>query len=284
MKKLLLILFVFISLAEVFGQSFYNYRRGRNIIASVGTGTSTYFGDLKNRGDYFDTKPNINLGLQYVFTDRIAVRAEAQWFKLAGDDADSNDEELRNRNLSFTSNNLEINVVGMINLFPYGIRYYQRPAFNLYGFAGIAYLYFNPMAEYEGQKYALQPINTEGANYSRSTIVIPYGIGMKYKVNPFFNLVIEGGFRQTFTDYLDDVSDKYIDNSTFTNPTHAILADRGQELGNNPKNAGSIRGNPDRNDNYFILSAKIEFYLPPQILNFSGKKRPGKNKQRSRRR
>ena len=267
MKKLLLIFFVFISLAEVMGQSFYNYKRGRDIIASIGTGTTTYFGDLKPNGDYFDPKFNLNLGLQYFFNTRISARVEAQWFSLEGADSETGENGKINRNLSFVSNNYELNAVGIVQAFPNATRYYQRPAFNVYGFAGIGLLYFNPKAEYQGKKYALQPIQTEGVSYSRVTIVIPYGIGIKYKINPFFNIGLEGGFRQTFTDYIDDVSSTYIDNSSFSDPIHAALADRRPEIGLSKQEAGNIRGNPDRNDNYMIFNIKVEFYLPADFLS-----------------
>lgn len=282
MKKLGLISLITICSIQAFAQSFYNYGRGRNAIVSIGSGTSTYFGDLKDNGDYFDAKPHLNIGLRYVISQRVSIRAESQWFKLGGDDANS--DEKRIRNLSFVSNNLEIGAVGILNFLPNGLRYYQRPTINFYGFAGISYLYFNPKAEYEGKKYALQPIQTEGVKYSRSTVVIPYGIGIRCKINPFFNFVVEGGFRQTFTDYLDDVSTTYVDNSSFSDPIHAALADRRPEIGGSRKEAGERRGNSDKNDNYFILSAKIEFYLPPEILNFGSPKRPGRryNKARNR--
>jgi hypothetical protein len=283
MKKLGLISLITICSIQAFAQSFYNYGRGRDIIASVGTGTTTYFGDLKANGDYFDPKFNLNVGLQYFFNNRVAARVEAQWFSLEGADSDSGEPGKINRNLSFTSNNYELNAVGIIQAFPNGTRYYQRPAFNVYGFAGIGLLYFNPKAEYQGKKYALQPIQTEGVSYSRVTVVIPYGIGIKYKVNPFFNVGLEGGFRQTFTDYLDDVSSTYIDNSTFTDPVHAALADRRPEIGLSKQEAGSIRGNPDRNDNYMIFNVKVEFYLPADFLStakMNSKKRGGRKPRR----
>src|SRR6185369_11445300 len=112
----------------------------------------------------------------------------------------------RERNLSFSENCFEISAVGIINLFPQGRSFYQRPAFNVYGFAGIGLLYFNPTTMYNGQKYQLASQNTELVNYSTVTPVIPLGLGVRFKIGPFTNLSFEGGFRKTFTDYLDDVS------------------------------------------------------------------------------
>ncbi len=283
MKHLVIFFSFFILTLEASSQSFYKFRRGRDVIASAGTGTTSYFGDLNDEGDFFDPKPNFNIGLQYFFTTRIAARAELLWFQLEGDDSESSEGGKVRRNLSFISNNFELNVVGIIQAFPNGTRYYQRPTFNVYGFAGIGLLYFNPQAELNGNKYALQPIQTEGVSYSRTTIVIPYGIGIKYKINPFFNIVLEGGFRQTFTDYIDDVSDKYVDNSSFSDPIHAQLADRRPEIGLSVKEAGSKRGNPENNDNYFIYNFKLEFFLPNNLLS-SGSIKSKRNKKIMKRR
>src|SRR5690606_13823867 len=155
----LFILFVLPFFADA--QSFYAVRRERSLIGIVGAGTSSYSGELKNQGDYLDAKPTINVGLQFYFTDRISVRSELTYFTLRGDDAKANDPSRVRRNLSFTSGNIEFNTVGMVNLFPMGRRFYQRPNINFYGFAGIGLMYMNPKAELNGEKYALQPLKTE---------------------------------------------------------------------------------------------------------------------------
>lgn len=244
------------------GQSFYSVRRERNLIATFGLGTSTYFGELSNPGNYIDAKPDLNLGLQYYINNRIAIRSELTWFTLKGSDSQADDGSRKRRNLSFTSSNYELNTTGIFNFFPLGKRFYQRPSFNLYGFVGIGVTYFNPKAEYQGKKYALQPLQTELVKYSRFTPVIPYGIGARVKFGPFFNIAIEGGLRKTFTDYLDDVSTVHHAASAFSNPIAAALSDRRPELGLAPAADGAQRGNPSEKDAYFLLNVKIEYYLP----------------------
>jgi hypothetical protein len=39
-----------------------------------------------------------------------------------------------------------------------------------------------------------------------NTVLIPYGIGIKYNIGGKFSLAADMGYRYTFTDYLDDVS------------------------------------------------------------------------------
>ena len=78
----------------------------------------------------------------------------------------------------------------------------------------------------------------------------------------WINVGLEGTYRWTFTDYIDDVSTVYVDNSTFTDPVEQILADRRLELGLQAAEAGSIRGNPDKNDGYFTLNLVVQYYIP----------------------
>jgi opacity protein-like surface antigen len=260
MRKLL-VLVVLVAIAEsAIAQSFYAIRKNRSLIAIVGTGTSTYFGELSNPGDYIDAELSLSAGLQYYLTPQISLRSEINWFTLEGTDAKADDSERKQRNLSFRSRNVELNVTGVINLFANGNRYYRRPYFNVYGFGGVGVLYFNPKAELNGTWHALQPLQTEGVNYSRITPVIPFGAGVRFKFGPNMNISIEGAYRKIFTDYLDDVSTVY--------PVQASLAsDLARSLSVRYENVpagieGVQRGNPSREDGYMMVNVKLEYYLP----------------------
>ncbi len=259
----------------VSGQSFYAMRRQRNVIASIGTGTASYFGELKNDGDYIDARPSINLGLQVFISNRISLRSEITWFQLSGTDTKATDDR-QERNLSFRANNYEINFAGLINLTPHGHRYYQRPNINLYAFGGIGLIYSNPKAEYQGEYIGLQELQTEGISYSTFQPVIPFGLGLRLKSGPFFNIVIEGGYRLTFTDYLDDVSiERYPDPASLSSDLARALSDRRREIDPDyPVQPGvGKRGNPTTNDGYFLLNVKLEYYLPYDFLAGGGGQR-----------
>lgn len=272
MKKSIVLILLVASVASLSNaQSFYAARRDRSLILMVGTGTSSYFGELKNPGEYIDPKFNLGGGLQYYFTNRISVRGELTFFTLRGDDAKADDGSRLRRNLSFTSSNFEISVTGAVNVIPNGHRFYQRPTVNFYPFVGFGIAYINPRAELNGKKYALQPLQTEGVKYSKVQPVIPLGIGARIKAGPFFNLAIEGGWRLTFTDYLDDVSTVYPDPASFSDPVAAALSMRYAVPPRDPM-TGFQRGNPDKNDAYFLLNAKIEYYLPNNFFSKSNKK------------
>lgn len=276
-----LVFFAILGSNAASSQSFFAAKRERTIIFTGGLGTSTYLGDLANSNVYIAAQPNINAGLEYYVTNRIGVRAEFNWFTLAGDDKNADLASGRDqRNLSFQSSNFELSAVGIVNLFAHGDRYYRRPGINVYGFAGIGLLYFNPKAkDAQGNLVALQPLKTEGVSYSLLTPVIPYGLGVRLKVTPQFNISIEGGIRKAFTDYLDDVSTRYPGTSTFSDPVAAYFSDRRTDPAK-VGTAGDKRGDPSNSDSYMLLNAKIEYYLP---LSFGGnqRKKSYSNKRKS---
>ncbi len=286
MRKIVLVGFVAgLFVSEVASaQSFFAMRRDRSLIFVGGTGTSSYLGELTNDGDYLQANLNIHAGLQLYLNRKIAIRTEFAWFQLSGDDAKASIESgRRGRNLSFSSNNFEISAVGIYNLYPQGRSFYQRPSFNVYGFVGIGLLYFNPTTKYNGQTVSLPSQQTELVKYSLIQPVIPMGLGLRFKLGPFTNLSFEGGFRKTFTDYLDDVSTVHHDASKFPNAQAYALSDRRGEL--TPPQAlkkdGDIRGNPKTNDSYILYSVKLEYYLPVNFLQKNKSQKTFKNKRKS---
>ncbi len=206
--------------------------------------------------------------LNIYFNSRLSARAELTWFQICGNDKDADDDRTE-RNLSFKSGNIELSVMGAVNLTPMGVRFYQRSAFNFHAFAGIGVLYFNPKAEYKGKTYALQPLQTEGKKYSRIQPVIPLGIGARIKLDPFFNILVEAGYRITFTDYLDDASiRRYPAAATLKNDLARALSDRRVEIDTQPGRPTEVgvRGNPKENDGYFIANITLQYYLPKMVF------------------
>lgn len=283
MRKVGFFLFFLLLMASTLdAQSFFSIRRERTLLATFGTGTASYLGEMTNPGGLGKIRYNIVVGGEYYFTSRISTRAELTYFNISGTDATANDDRVE-RNLSFTSNNFEFSTTGAFNLFPNGKRFYQRPGFNIYAFAGIGVMYMNPKADYQGDKVALQPLQTEGVKYSRIQPVIPYGLGARLKFGPFFNILIEGGYRKTFTDYLDDVSIKrYPDPAILKSDLSRALSDRRLERDPNyPVKPGlGVRGNPSNDDGYFLMNVKIQYYLPAQYGN-SGKNRFTQQKRKA---
>ena len=282
-KFLVFLLMIVSAFAEA--QSFYAVRRNRDLILNVGTGITNYFGEFVNPRTLGKVKPNIVVGAEYFLSHRIAARAELSWFQISGSDKKANDDR-DERNLSFTSNNFELSATGVVNLSPTGTRFYQRSMLNFYGFAGIGVMHMNPKAEYNGKKYALQPLMTEGIHYGRFQPVIPIGFGVKLKYGPFFNILLEGGYRVTFTDHMDDVSSRdYADPASLSSDLSRALADRraegyikrGKEVPavydpSSPSYRLRVRGNPNKRDSYFMMNIKVQYYLPYQLFKNNNRK------------
>jgi hypothetical protein len=285
MRFLAVALFVvIISLEFVQAQSFYAMRRPRNLLVMGGTGTTHYKGDLQDPGKLAKTRFNILVGAEYFFFPRISARAELTYFRLAGSDAVSKDPERRDRNLSFFSDNIELSTVATLSLLKTPKAFYQRPILNLYGFGGVGLLFFNPKTERDnGDKVALQKIRTEGVFYSRFQPVIMGGAGVKYQYNPFVNIILEVGYRLSFTDHLDDVSAKryaFLADGVTPDPrADYVLTDPiAIELNKRATGPASVRGNPANNDGYILMNVKVQYYLRKEI--FAGSQKNLYNKKR----
>lgn len=289
-KSLFTSLFVLILITESMAQAFYAMRRDHDLIVSFGTGTSTYLGEFQNPGDNIDFKPSFNVGAQAFVApnfleNRLAARAEFTYFRLQATDATADDDRVE-RNLSFFSNNWELNTVGLFHVFKQDKKFYKRFVFNMYGMTGIGLMFMNPKAEYQGDKIALQPLQTEGVKYSRFQFVIPYGFGIKFRKGVLYNIAIEGGWRKTFTDYMDDASGRgYPDPAILQSDLSRALSDRRRERDPDypvPPGKG-VRGNPKQDDSYMLLNIKLEYFLPIDLFTDEGRLMWVKRKQQRRR-
>ncbi|PIQ48261.1 MAG: hypothetical protein COW03_10465 [Cytophagales bacterium CG12_big_fil_rev_8_21_14_0_65_40_12] len=288
MKKALLITLLLVFVIDaVNAQSFYSRRRDRSLMFSFGLGQSTYHGDLHDvLFDGFTARPNAGIGLRKKLGSQLSLRLDLNWYQIAA--ADSLNQKIgerknrfggpdkrRPRNLSFRSNNLELSALVVFNLIPVNNSYTRRPLINPYIFAGLGLSSNNPKALYEGEWVALRPLQTELIPYSGRIMVVPIGIGVRLKANQYIDILIEGGRRFTRTDYLDDVSTEHVDITEFDvlfgegseNARLAkALSDRGPEGGFQDFRLGDDRGNPLKNDSYYIFQVRLEMYLPENLL------------------
>lgn len=249
------------------------YRRIRNqrLTFLFGGGLSTYYGELQNDNVFLKSDWNAGIGFQYAFYDHWALKTDITAYHISGTDSNASgefEESRKKRNLSFDATNFEWNVTAMYHYYSLDdISFYRRPTANPYIFAGIGITTNNPTATLNGEKYDLRPIQTEGVEYSGIAPVLPFGFGVKIRLSNFLNFNAEAGYRLMFTDYLDDVSEQYISQGSFATEAERILADRRQQLGFDPVEAGTFRGNPDKNDGYILLKFSLEYYLTPGLVS-----------------
>jgi len=229
-------------------------------------GASNYIGELSNDNStlyWNETKPAFGILGRYNLNEKISVKGGLNYGWISGDDANTANQSIRERNLSFKSRLLELSLTGEWNFMgyePYGLK---KP-FSPYLFGGVALTSFNPKAQFEGETVALSPLGTEGQGisgfespYSKTIIAIPLGFGVKWAINDAMNVGFEAGARLTFSDYLDDVGGFYADQAELlagNGELAAALGNRTGELfGGDPVLVapGTLRGNPDTNDWYF---------------------------------
>lgn len=279
MNRLFILIICLFTISATFSQQ-KRKGNGMEYINSIqltgGLGTSTYYGDLCENMECMIFRPQASLGVIYRNSDRLLLRSEFAYVRLAGSDARG---ENRSRNLSFRSNNYEISFSAVYDFIPYERKFRYRAPFTPYAHGGVGATIFSPQANLNGKWVNLRPLQTEGIKYAKVTPIISYGLGMRYKANPKLNISLELGYRWTFTDYLDDVSTVYTDNSSLSGDEAKSLADRtneiDDELGYEIKSIeyngnwieGHQRGNPKRKDGYFLFGFKAEYLLKYTVQN-----------------
>lgn len=236
-------------------------------------GVLNYTGDLSPYPHPLFFRPGGEIMVLYNFNNIHSVKANVLSGYITAFDDQFNEPFRVRRNLHFRSLIIESGVQYQYNFLEFK-NGKNTWSFSPFLFVGLAYFHHNPTAEYNGKWVELQELKTEGQEqpgnlkrpYSLSGTCIPFGIGFKYSVSTRINLNIEMGARKTFTDYLDDVSGFYYNNSGLGDPAR-YLADRSNELPEyenftNPD--GSQRGNPKKDDWYYFLSVGLSyiFYWP----------------------
>ena len=107
-------------------------------------------------------------------------------------------------------------------------------------------------------------MKTEGVSYSGITTVIPFGLGIGYRVVDQLSVSLQAGYRYSFSDRLDDVSEVYVDPGTLSSDIARDLSFRGDErpVPFAGYGVGAKRGNPGNRDGYLLINLKVEYILP----------------------
>jgi opacity protein-like surface antigen len=243
-------------------------------------GFSNYFGDLQSHA--YTTQQShlaVGAGLQYDLTGHFSLLTNLNYGKVGAADSYNPQADLKARNLSFQSTIFEWNVLAEYNLFDL-----NDHKFTPYIFAGLAVYHFNPYAyDSLGRKVDLKPLSTEGEGlaqypdrkpYALTQFAIPFGGGVKFRVSDHVVVAYEIGLRKLFTDYLDDVSTGYVDQTILLNakgPEAVEMAYRGNEVKGSGSSAypvaGTIRGNPGHKDWYYISGIRVSIDLDTKSLS-----------------
>ena len=259
----------FLSYATI-GQNFLSWQYyDRYFSVFAGTGPVGYFGELNPENNIQTDFSHLSMGFEVRLWPKISARLESSYYQIRGDDALAPfGSYTRQRNLSFSSNNLEVNLLGVFFLKSYKNNFFDRWPIDPFLTAGVGFTTNNPTTQYQGETVKLRKLQTENIQYSGIVMVLPVSAGIKIKVSEFINVNFEMAFRFTPTDYLDDVSTVFLVSEDFSNPLAANLSNRRDEIRIVNREAydslipGAARGNSSNKDHYMFMSLRFEFFLP----------------------
>jgi len=270
-----------------------------NLDVGLKLGASNYLGEMGGkegvgRNFIYDLKLSqtrfaAGTFVRYRITPLVSVNTGFSYFRLQGDDKLSTNPGRAGRNLNFRNDMFEWYLRSEFYYFTendVGGRGRRRMDFRAAAFLGTAIATSNPKANYQGEWIPLRPLRTEGQvrEYSRVIFALPAGLGFYFTYKRRQRMGLEFSWYTTFTDYLDDVSSVYPDESLLTSDLAIALSNRNPELGSisegtydldlypHPANYGSRtdlqgsliqeqRGNPDNNDSYLLVNLTYSYVL-----------------------
>jgi hypothetical protein len=223
----------------------------------------------------------------------------------SADPADDNGASRYKRNLSFRNQIKELSVVAIFDLFKNEATYISRVKWTPYLYLGAAGFINTPKAQAPstdlngaplaeaGKWVKLRDLGTEGqystldptdANsgikpYKVVQFAIPFGLGARFRLNEVMDLWADIGYRYTFTDYIDDVSQNYVGLEKLKSPLAQAMSYRTNEIPGMPLNpvttpsgivveAGygheypdNFRGSKNDKDIYMVTSIRLTYIL-----------------------
>ena len=230
-------------------------------------GMSHFIGDVGHYGLHLPQGYNVGVSALYGIDHHYSLEVSGLYGIVGNDDALSSIEWRRNRNLNFRSHIYEVHGRVNFNFFP--VTHKKSENHSPYVFLGYGMFAFYPETWYQNRWVKLRPLGTEGQGtplssqgiYPEVSSFILFGLGYTINISRIVNFYVETGFRQTATDYLDDVSGFYVNPAElaeFRGPLAAELSNRSIIRYDT---IDRLRGNPNNNDWYVFTNIKLIFKL-----------------------
>jgi hypothetical protein len=281
-KYFITLVFMLCSFTKSQAQTFYKWTE-----FGAAVGATQYFGDINDNYGFKHIRSNFGVLGRYNFNHYLSFRISANYTQVGYDDADNTNTYQKMRNLSFRSNILEATAQAEFNFFRFETGNLEHE-WTPYLTAGIGAFYYNPYTFFQGDKYYLRPLGTEGQNlggqysdrvYGSTAVCFPIGAGVKWWLVPGVNMAVEVAHRLTTTDYLDDVSTTYIGSNKFAPDPSALNAAyfiQDPSLISSPNapigRVGKQRGANATKDQYlmvqFLVSIQLKTYKCPSNLSY----------------
>jgi hypothetical protein len=208
-----------------------------------GLGGAAYSGDIIRKIDPGQVGLQGTLFGKRNFDNVWTLRAGLNLARINGADSIKPIDELaRVRDARFRAGIIEFSAVMEFNFLDY-LRNDSEFRFSPYAFFGLGFSHVIA----RGNTWAYLP----SSDYDLNTVVIPFGGGVKYRLNDRWTLAAELGFRPTLTDFLDK-----IDSTLPGIPRYQPPAD--PSTGQIPP-YGINFGNPNTKDWYYFLGLTISY-------------------------
>lgn len=172
-----------------------------------GVGTLNYTGDLARSYNVLNSRPAATVFYRANFSQVVSLRAALTGGGIAASDRRPIDAFAEQRDASFSLFLMEASTVMEYHFMNWrDDKHIMR--FTPYLFGGLAI-------------FGISGTGNKPSEYSNVQGAIPFGLGIKYILNPKWYLSLEFGARKTFFDYLDNVSagtNQLIKNYQYGNP------------------------------------------------------------------
>ncbi|MBD3637047.1 MAG: hypothetical protein HUJ25_06840 [Crocinitomicaceae bacterium] len=262
-----------------------DYWKGQRKEFIFGIGATNFLGDLGglNRigSDYsfmdlewVTTRPSGHLGYRFRFRPWVSTKTILQYGVLRGSDQLTTEPARHYRNLSFKTHLIELSQhleFVIYNNEHYGARHkiwglkgMRNKNTLIYLFSGFSVFAYIPQSQ-DGTN--LRPLHTEGQGlpdgpdeYGLVNFGIPFGMGVKLGLGRIWRMSFELSYTKTFTDYLDDVSGTYYDNSAIESAygsEAAYYADPSSGVFPGWTAHGEMRGDDRQKDAYFFFNVSL---------------------------
>ena len=270
MLKNILYLFIFFSGFNLTIQSQYNMDIGFSF------GASGYLGDIgglestaqKFLGDLTinQSTPCAGVFLRRKISSRISFNTGLNYIRVSGDDAKTLEGPRNWRNLRFQNNIFELTAKGeftLIQISDLGGKGRYNTHLDLFAHMGFTIFTHSPKGSKNGYSWTkLRPLKTEGFTYKKICFGSPIGGGVIITHNRYTRFGLVLNYTQTFTDYLDDVSNVFIDPAELSSEAVELANQfNGPEENSIYFSSGQPRGNPSNFDVYMNLSFTYSRYF-----------------------
>ncbi|MEX0883789.1 MAG: DUF6089 family protein [Cyclobacteriaceae bacterium] len=165
----------------------------------LGLGGATYTGDIIRRIDPTQIGIQGTLFGRRNFDNAWSLRAGLSAARLnATDSLRPIDPVALSRNAHFTGTLVEASAIMEFHFLDY-LSHQSTTRFSPFGYLGLGYsMFFGNGQAYQGDPFA--------GGYNVGTALIPFGLGIKYKLKDRLFLSLEGGIKATFSDNIDKIS------------------------------------------------------------------------------